>query len=178
MIRRPPRSTLFPYTTLFRSHHHLAEPGDRARAVRPRRGAPAPLVWRIAPRPLCAVRWTTRHADLAAAPAVLGLERRAAAALHVILRPHAGVPAGVPRRARPLPRDVSRGVHVLAVRARPGSAAARTPRPLGGRRDPQCGTGRGLSATGDRGGVPVCRPRDLRHGGRRRRRPGVPGGPT
>src|SRR5256885_10483947 len=26
MIRRPPRSTLFPYTTLFRSH---ASPGDR-----------------------------------------------------------------------------------------------------------------------------------------------------
>src|SRR5258706_8695788 len=25
MIRRPPRSTLFPYTTLFRSHH---QPGD------------------------------------------------------------------------------------------------------------------------------------------------------
>src|SRR2546425_11433946 len=25
MIRRPPRSTLFPYTTLFRSHHHLRE---------------------------------------------------------------------------------------------------------------------------------------------------------
>src|SRR5206468_13111584 len=23
MIRRPPRSTLFPYTTLFRSHHHI-----------------------------------------------------------------------------------------------------------------------------------------------------------
>src|SRR2546430_6282274 len=34
MIRRPPRSTLFPYTTLFRSHHaqpdHLPRrPGDR-----------------------------------------------------------------------------------------------------------------------------------------------------
>src|SRR3712207_8148323 len=29
MIRRPPRSTLFPYTTLFRSH-----PGDRRRALR------------------------------------------------------------------------------------------------------------------------------------------------
>src|SRR5256885_5234125 len=44
MIRRPPRSTLFPYTTLFRSlspcckesihvverhHHHLTAPGDR-----------------------------------------------------------------------------------------------------------------------------------------------------
>src|SRR2546427_3173581 len=25
MIRRPPRSTLFPYTTLFRSHHQSAE---------------------------------------------------------------------------------------------------------------------------------------------------------
>src|SRR2546422_3662452 len=24
MIRRPPRSTLFPYTTLFRSHHQVA----------------------------------------------------------------------------------------------------------------------------------------------------------
>src|SRR5256886_6903857 len=26
MIRRPPRSTLFPYTTLFRSHREQAEP--------------------------------------------------------------------------------------------------------------------------------------------------------
>src|SRR2546430_3167778 len=25
MIRRPPRSTLFPYTTLFRSHHHRTD---------------------------------------------------------------------------------------------------------------------------------------------------------
>src|SRR3712207_8252002 len=29
MIRRPPRSTLFPYTTLFRSHRRQAQPGDR-----------------------------------------------------------------------------------------------------------------------------------------------------
>src|SRR5258708_15686947 len=28
MIRRPPRSTLFPYTTLFRSHLVLSRPGD------------------------------------------------------------------------------------------------------------------------------------------------------
>src|SRR3989454_10474123 len=28
MIRRPPRSTLFPYTTLFRSVHEPARPGD------------------------------------------------------------------------------------------------------------------------------------------------------
>src|SRR5690242_21478196 len=28
MIRRPPRSTLFPYTTLFRSHQHVESAGD------------------------------------------------------------------------------------------------------------------------------------------------------
>src|SRR2546427_3084408 len=33
MIRRPPRSTLFPYTTLFRSH---AAPGDQIRLGRGR----------------------------------------------------------------------------------------------------------------------------------------------
>src|SRR3712207_7750149 len=41
MIRRPPRSTLFPYTTLFRSRHRSrvrhtgdAEPADHRRAAR------------------------------------------------------------------------------------------------------------------------------------------------
>src|SRR2546430_11975088 len=41
MIRRPPRSTLFPYTTLFRSpiehgaeeHHHAKQAGDPAPAL-------------------------------------------------------------------------------------------------------------------------------------------------
>src|SRR2546422_1755504 len=37
MIRRPPRSTLFPYTTLFRSSHgakqHLGEPVGEVRAL-------------------------------------------------------------------------------------------------------------------------------------------------
>src|SRR3712207_7323844 len=32
MIRRPPRSTLFPYTTLFRSHV-LAPPGEESRVL-------------------------------------------------------------------------------------------------------------------------------------------------
>src|SRR5687767_15489725 len=53
MLRRPPRSTLFPYTTLFRSWHadrpHLARTrprcggarGQRRRARRARRGAAA-----------------------------------------------------------------------------------------------------------------------------------------
>src|SRR2546430_6697149 len=30
MIRRPPRSTLFPYTTLFRSRHAVPDPGGTA----------------------------------------------------------------------------------------------------------------------------------------------------
>src|SRR3712207_665665 len=42
MIRRPPRSTLFPYTTLFRSHH-LRLPGPlRPRPSWPERGLPRP----------------------------------------------------------------------------------------------------------------------------------------
>src|SRR3712207_7579289 len=49
MIRRPPRSTLFPYTTLFRSGRAAgatiarpaARPGHRARPARPT-AAPAP----------------------------------------------------------------------------------------------------------------------------------------
>src|SRR2546430_16604909 len=34
MIRRPPRSTLFPYTTLFRSHRRRLEPPEHEHAVR------------------------------------------------------------------------------------------------------------------------------------------------
>src|SRR5207253_10987201 len=33
MIRRPPRSTLFPYTTLFRSHHRAAQFDSRRAAA-------------------------------------------------------------------------------------------------------------------------------------------------
>src|SRR5687767_15706026 len=49
MIRRPPRSTLFPYTTLFRSDrgdrgvHAPAEARGRARRDEAGRGAEAPL---------------------------------------------------------------------------------------------------------------------------------------
>src|SRR2546426_6361471 len=35
MIRRPPRSTLFPYTTLFRSQHGERRDGDLARPLAP-----------------------------------------------------------------------------------------------------------------------------------------------
>src|SRR5436309_12651839 len=36
MIRRPPRSTLFPYTTLFRSQHHVVLLFEQERAEAPR----------------------------------------------------------------------------------------------------------------------------------------------
>src|SRR3712207_7323737 len=39
MIRRPPRSTLFPYTTLFRSRRDRASP--RAKTSQPRQARPA-----------------------------------------------------------------------------------------------------------------------------------------
>src|SRR2546422_5422017 len=43
MIRRPPRSTLFPYTTLFRSHLLLSDvPDPRPQIERPADPAPAP----------------------------------------------------------------------------------------------------------------------------------------
>src|SRR2546425_5262989 len=35
MIRRPPRSPLFPYTTLFRSHVRVPPRGERQREVHP-----------------------------------------------------------------------------------------------------------------------------------------------
>src|SRR2546422_3779365 len=46
MIRRPPRSTLFPYTTLFRSDHQLVEPVHPGGVAERRQVEPA-----AAPRP-------------------------------------------------------------------------------------------------------------------------------
>src|SRR2546425_9634706 len=49
MIRRPPRSTLFPYTTLFRSRRHLQEgacPWPRGACHRPERRGLQPDVAR------------------------------------------------------------------------------------------------------------------------------------
>src|SRR5260370_32088660 len=42
MIRRPPRSTLFPYTTLFRSHHDHGGRGQPRGRHSPRRPRPPP----------------------------------------------------------------------------------------------------------------------------------------
>src|SRR2546422_3715016 len=42
MIRRPPRSTLFPYTTLFRSHDHGGRGGTTSADLAPHREPSAP----------------------------------------------------------------------------------------------------------------------------------------
>src|SRR2546427_5565212 len=45
MIRRPPRSTLFPYTTLFRSDAEPQSCRADAHAVRDARAAESPVTW-------------------------------------------------------------------------------------------------------------------------------------
>src|SRR3989442_3213103 len=57
MIRRPPRSTLFPYTTLFRSRR------GRGRDLEPRHGKPGRRDGQLQQR--CGDREQCRHGDLA-----------------------------------------------------------------------------------------------------------------
>src|SRR2546425_12003828 len=52
MIRRPPRSTLFPYTTLFRSVRVVHAPARRAAGERVVRSAESGVGDRIAPPPM------------------------------------------------------------------------------------------------------------------------------
>src|SRR3712207_7087962 len=59
MIRRPPRSTLFPYTTLFRSGERRL---DRRPRTSDRRGRAARA--RAAVGPLRSSRWVTRLGEL------------------------------------------------------------------------------------------------------------------
>src|SRR3712207_9591978 len=56
MIRRPPRSTLFPYTTLFRSHNHRGRNSEIPELLEGRIG------YRIAHRSLCGGSKTLRLA--------------------------------------------------------------------------------------------------------------------
>src|SRR3989449_11505838 len=61
MIRRPPRSTLFPYTTLFRSHCLIARPGTERAAIR-----------RVASHPVALAqcrRFFATHPDVVPVPA-------------------------------------------------------------------------------------------------------------
>src|SRR2546430_8569669 len=51
MIRRPPRSTLFPYTTLFRSAAHARQPDDRPDQQAGQRELPGHLAEMTMPAP-------------------------------------------------------------------------------------------------------------------------------
>ena len=72
MIRRPPRSTLFPYTTLFRSRRHdLRRPG-LPRSLTPISDTPSGMCRRGC---LCSyVRHTRQHIHLSASPLSHGEE--------------------------------------------------------------------------------------------------------
>src|SRR2546427_3337665 len=50
MIRRPPRSTLFPYTTLFRSHQLSANPDSWEKAPRSSRLVPVGADFSLPPQ--------------------------------------------------------------------------------------------------------------------------------
>src|SRR5258708_19116792 len=65
MIRRPPRSTLFPYTTLFRSPNSSAQSAERSTPADARPPPRATAALRARPRP--APRQSTRRARAALA---------------------------------------------------------------------------------------------------------------
>src|SRR2546429_9676539 len=71
MIRRPPRSTLFPYTTLFRSHNGPVRDGNRSVPAISARGFGPHPQWpctrasrRVRPRRLSPTPWTNDVAAL------------------------------------------------------------------------------------------------------------------
>src|SRR2546425_6553441 len=133
MIRRPPRSTLFPYTTLFRSRSRSGELHARRRALRPgrsrrrpRRLSPRarPRAERprraLQPRARAEARATRRGGD----PRV-PRGRRGRAAARAVLR-RRGVRDRGRRRARSRGRD-----HLVAARGGAGrGAGGREPRAI------------------------------------------------
>src|SRR5256886_5178106 len=118
MIRRPPRSTLFPYTTLFRSAA--------------RRAGPLPCVSRSPPRDVSRARARALAARGGGGIGGRALGRRGSPHRH---RGHAG-PAGTPLLRVPGDRRAPSGCGLAAVRALSGDAR-RTPRlrGRGGRSD-------------------------------------------
>src|SRR2546427_43861 len=143
MIRRPPRSTLFPYTTLFRSPARVV-PQERA-LLRPGRAARVPGPDRVAAREPQVRRGRRHVAD--------GLER--------VPRAGKGVRGGG-RRARPHLQDPRRAGSLASVQhgARRRAAALDRRRPLRSR------AARRIHPPRTRGGAAAHRP-----GHRRRPRP-------
>src|SRR5258705_8369822 len=95
MIRRPPRSTLFPYTTLFRSRHGFPDRGIAQAGTRPASAWPCRRVDRESTR--------LNSSHLGISYALFRFEKkqplhRVIVAGGVEAEPHAGYPArGVPR---------------------------------------------------------------------------------
>src|SRR5256885_10929484 len=63
MIRRPPRSTLFPYTTLFRSSELTTQPLSIKMARRPRRFSSMPQASPVGPAPTMVTSKTASNED-------------------------------------------------------------------------------------------------------------------
>ena len=103
----------------------------------------------------------------AAAAAVLGLERRVAAALHVLLSPGTRSHPVLPRRPGALPRRVSGRLCLLTPRIGARRAASRPARSADGRRVGERRTVGRRPAWRDRRRVPMSGARDIRHGGER-----------
>src|SRR3712207_7947298 len=90
MIRRPPRSTLFPYTTLFRSQRH----GDHQRLRRDRRRPrqlphPVPAQRRHCPKAdpdRKSTRLNSSHANISYA--VFCLKKKTTTTLTIVLTPN------------------------------------------------------------------------------------------
>src|SRR6266511_2964093 len=76
MMRRPPRSTLFPYTTLFRSRG-----AHRWRSTRPRRGAPRAGSRASAPRDRKSTRLNSSHVKMSYAVLCLRKKKQTARAI-------------------------------------------------------------------------------------------------
>src|SRR5688572_32718536 len=79
MIRRPPRSTLFPYTTLFRSgtpHNDRGSGGAARRKARASRSRSAPRAGSTLPRPFRSEEHTLNSSHSQISYAVFGLKKK------------------------------------------------------------------------------------------------------
>src|SRR2546428_9502722 len=63
MIRRPPRSTLFPYTTLFRSEHFLRASDQHRRASQPHKRRDCPSSTKLFFEPTSPLRHRRRSEE-------------------------------------------------------------------------------------------------------------------
>src|SRR3989449_11531472 len=119
MIRRPPRSTLFPYTTLFRSHVAYQLRAHRAHEVRAQLGGRLVQAERQRPR-----GEEGGHLPVTVGACALALQHKAAAGGDLLdggegarrVRDVAGAEVGGERRPARLAPDAARGEEGLRLR--------------------------------------------------------------